>query len=283
MNPKASRMSAFTAIGRPLDPSWATNRAVLWLLPVLALLGAFLAWRDGLEGFDMIAAAFRTALLGFGAWAVARELAPDDQPAAFFAMAIALTTLINVPQPGLLLLFLALFLARVMNRSTGLALKPADAIMVLLLATLTSWSHASPMPLAVTALAFAWSAFLPEGPGWQKWAALAALLVSGLAWMNFGPGLGSGTRLSTHGLLLPGVFAAGFVITLLGTRELRSVGDLDGLPLSPRRVRAGMWVVLLLASANLAHGSPLAGKGVALWSVLGGVALGRGFLMLRKR
>jgi hypothetical protein len=81
--------------------------------------------------------------------------------------------------------------------------------------------------------------------------------------------------LSRHGLLLPGLFAAAFLITIGFTRQLTSVGDLDGTPLNARRVRAGMWIVLLLAVANLGHGSPLAAKGVALWSVLGGVALGR--------
>ena len=73
-----SRLSALTSLGRPLDPAWSTNRAVLWLLPALAILGAGLAWRDGLDPASVAFAGFRTALLGFGAWAVARELAPDD-------------------------------------------------------------------------------------------------------------------------------------------------------------------------------------------------------------
>jgi hypothetical protein len=92
-----------------------------------------------------------------------------------------------------------------------------------------------------------------------------------------------GAPLSRHGVLLPGLFATGFLITVLFTRQLASVGDHDGEPLVPGRVRAGMWIVLLLAGSNLAHGSPLAAKGVALWSVLGGVALGRLVQVFRKR
>jgi hypothetical protein len=278
-----SRLSALTSLGRPLDPAWPTNRAVLWLLPALAILGAGLAWRDGLDPASVAFAGFRTALLGFGAWAVARELAPDDQPGAFFAMAIALTTLINVPQPGFGLLFLALFLARLMNRSTGLTLKPTDAVLVLGFAGLTSWLQNSPAPLAVTAVAFASSAWLPGGPRWQVWPAGLALLATVAAWLTWGPGVGSGAPLSRHGILLPGLFAAGFLITILFTRRLTSVGDLDGKPLDPRRVRAGMWIVLLLAGISLAHGSPLAAKSVALWSVLGGVALGRLVQAFRQR
>ena len=282
MNSK-SRLSAVTSIGRPLDPSWPTNRAVLWLMPLLALLGAGLAWSDGLDAMLIAVAAFRTALLGFGAWAVARELAPDDQLGAFFAMAIALTTLINVPLPGFGLLFLALFLARVMNRSTGLSPKPSDAALVLGLAALVSYLQKSPAPLTVTAVAFAWSAWLPGGPRWQIWPAGLAILAAVGAALAWGPGVGSGAPLSRHGMFLPGLFAAGFVVAILLTRRLSSVGDLDGKPLDPRRVRAGMWIVLLLASASLAHGSPLAAKSVALWSVLGGVALGRVALAFRRR
>jgi hypothetical protein len=252
-------------------------------MPLLAALGAYLAWRDGLDGLGMVVAALRAALLGFGAWAVARELAPDDQLGAFLAMAIALTTLINVPQPGFPLLFLALFLARVMNRSTGLTLKPTDAAGVLLLAGLTAWSSDSPAPLAVTALAFGWSAFLPGGPRWQLWPAGLALAAAIAAALALGPGVGSGAPLSRHGWMLPGFFAMAFLITILATRHLVSVGDHDGEPLVPKRVRAGMWVVLSLAGVNLAHGSPLAAKGVALWSILGGVALGRLVQVLRKR
>ena len=277
-----SRLSTVTSLGRPLDPAWPTNRAVLWLMPLLAVLGAGLAWRDGLDGPAMAMAAFRAALLGFGAWAVARELAPDDQPAAFFAMAIALTTLINVPQPGFPLLFLALFLARVVNRSTGLTLKPTDAAGVLVLAGMTAWSLGSPAPLVVTALAFGWSAFLPGGPRWQLWPAGLAFAAAVAATLHLGPGVGSGAPLSRHGLMLPGLFATAFLITILVTRRLTSVGDHDGELLVPNRVRAGMWVVLLLAGANLAQGSPLAAKGVALWSVLGGVALGRLLQAFRK-
>jgi len=59
------------------------------------------------------------------------------------------------------------------------------------------------------------------------------------------------------------------------TKRIAAPGDCDDQPLSPRRVHAGMWVVLLLATVSLAHGSPNAADAVALWSVLGGVALGR--------
>ena len=263
------------ALGRPLDLGWRTNRAVLWLMPVLAAAGGGLAWWNGLDGAGMALAAFRAALLGFGAWAVGRELAPDDQWAAFLAMGIALTTLINVPEPGFGLLFLALFLARLLNRSTGLDPTPIDAAGVLALAGYVSWNASTPWPLLLCALTFAWSAFRLGGPRWLAWPGMIALLGAGAALVWIGPGIGTGAPLSRHGVILPAVFGLGFLATLIATRAVEAPGDHDGRPLAASRVRAGMWVVLGLAVSNLAQGSPQASAGVALWSVLGGVALGR--------
>lgn len=269
------RIYEITAIGRPLDPRWRTNRAVLYLLPLLALAGGTMAWLDGASAANIVITGVRTALLGFAAWAVARELAPDDQAAAFIAMGIALTTLINVPEPGFLLLFLALVLTRVLNRSTGVDLKKTDAIAVLGLGAFTAWDHGSPAPLVVTALTFAWASRLSDSARWQRWAAGIALVGAVLVGAVFGPGIGSGEALSRHGMLVPAIFGVAFLITILATRRVVSVGDRDDLPLSAQRVRAAMWIALLLATANLVHGSPLAANGVALWSVLGGVALGK--------
>ncbi|MEE4175816.1 MAG: hypothetical protein V2I57_16345 [Xanthomonadales bacterium] len=263
------------ALGRPLDPSWRTNRAVLWLMPALAVVGAGLAWWNGLDGAAVAVAALRASLLGFGAWAVGRELAPDDQWAAFLAMGIALTTLLNVPEPGFGLLFLALFLARVLNRSTGLDPTPVDAAGVLALAGYVSWSGATPWPLFFCAVTFAWSAFRLGGPRWLAWPGMIALLGAGAALAWLGPGIGTGEPLSRHGVILPAIFGLGFLVALITTREVVSPGDHDDRPLAPPRVRAGMWIALGLAVSSLAQGSPQASAGVALWSVLGGVAVGR--------
>jgi len=273
------RIYDLTALGRPVDPAWPTNRLLLYLLPLLALFGTALAWNDGGGPGAVALGAFRGALLGFGAWAVARELAPDDQPAAFIAVALAMTTLLNVPEPGFLLLFLAMTLARVLNRSTGVDLKKTDALAVLGLAGGTAWSLGSPWPMTLTAVAFFWTfSFYAGGEKRQNWLLLpcgVALVAATALVVILGPGIG-GEPLSRHGVLLPGLFGLGFLVVLLATRRVRALGDIDQQPLTPSRVRAGMAIALALAVANLVQGSPLAAEGVALWSVLGGVALGRG-------
>ena len=166
-------------------------------------------------------------------------------------------------------------LARVLNRSTGLDLKVTDAIAVIGLAGSTAWDSGSPWPLAISALAFAWASRFPMQIGWLLWPALVCLagaLIGGFFW---GPALGTGGALSRHALAIPALFGLTFIITIVLTRAVLALGDCDEKPLQAGRVRAGMWIALLLAAANLAQGSPDAAKGVALWAVLGGVGVSR--------
>lgn len=116
----------FTSIGRPIDPAYASNRAVLWLMPVGAVLFAALRWYASGADAGLGSAAITGLLLVFGAWALARELAPDDNPAAFLATAIAFVAAAFVGSGSLLLVFVALFLVRIVNRSTGLAPSPVS-------------------------------------------------------------------------------------------------------------------------------------------------------------
>ena len=71
-----------TSIGRPLDRSFATNRAVSLLMPVGAVAAVGLALFQGETGFSLLGAAVTGAVLLFGAWALARELAPTNAPAS---------------------------------------------------------------------------------------------------------------------------------------------------------------------------------------------------------
>ena len=114
------RIYQYTSIGRPLDPSFPSNKAVLILLPAAALLGAVFGWFNGGEGLDILETALRFALVLFGSWALARELAPDDPVVAFISVFAALLAAMLVDTFGLLVVFGTLGLVRIVNRSTGL-------------------------------------------------------------------------------------------------------------------------------------------------------------------
>jgi hypothetical protein len=115
----------FSGVARPVDPAYPTNKAVLLFAPVAFLLGAILAYFDGSAFGQIMLAGCNAALLLFLTWALTRELSPDDNPAAFVAVGLALATWPRVGEQSILTLAVVLTAARVINRSTG---KPATIV-----------------------------------------------------------------------------------------------------------------------------------------------------------
>ena len=155
------RIYRITSIGRPVDPAFPTNRAVLWLLPVAALVAGLAAYLGGAAAGASVSAALRGSAVLFGAWALGRELAPDDNPAAFVAVALAFGLFLVLPPPDLLLLFTTLLLVRIVNRSVGPPAKLTDAVAVTGMVALALHGGAHAAFAAVAALAFVLDALLP--------------------------------------------------------------------------------------------------------------------------
>jgi hypothetical protein len=216
----------------------------------------------------------------FGTWALARELAPDDQRAAFVAMAFGFATSLLVVGASLSLLFAALFLARIVNRTVGSPATVVDAIAVLALVGWAAVSTRSPDLWLAAALAFALDAHL-SGGRLRPWAFAAACLVLMVGQLAYPLTIGTARAEIVAGAGSPGMagivwplpVAAVFIATILRTRSLDSVADATGAPLSVLRVRAGMIVVLLFTARSLLHGDEGVARSVLLWSVLGGVTL----------
>lgn len=125
--PALSGIYCFTSIGRPVDPAYRTNRVLLIVLPLAGLLSAGVASVQDI-GSGPLSAAFSGMLTAFAAWALTRELAPDDNGAAFVALALAWLLNVAFGARLVLLLFVALLLVRMVNRSTGLPLRLLDTL-----------------------------------------------------------------------------------------------------------------------------------------------------------
>ena len=265
---KYERLYQRTAIARPLDPAYPTNRAVLILLPVAALAGAVWALASGAGG--AVSMALIAAAVAFGTWALARELAPDDNPAAFVAMALGLGSMGLWPKPSLALLFSTLMLVRIVNRTTGLTARVVDVVLVFGLVAWTAWSTASPLVLVVAALAFGFDAILAEPARRHAWAAAVAL-AGALA-------LGLSTGLTTSELGGTAAWAVAVVVVLylwliVSTRRIDAPCDVTGEPNRPERIKAGMLVALLVAGQALVHGNGGIAMAAPLWATMAAVAV----------
>lgn len=268
------RIYRFTSIGRPLDPRVATNRAVLILLPVAAVAGVVWSqlgngggWSEGLRmGF-----VFPLAL--FGAWALGRELLPDDPAAAFASLALALVACLVSSSPGLLTLFATLALVRVVNRSTGLPARVPDSIIVLVLVIWTVYHTASPWFGAVGAFAFLLDATLKKPVKRHVPFALICLgamvvytVDHDVEWLDITAPHRLPEWLGVLALVL-------FSLNLVLLRKVHSRGDVGDARLDVERVKGGMAVAVLATLQGLDTMPDVA----LLAATIGGLCLGIAF------
>jgi hypothetical protein len=273
MNPEHERVYTITSIGRPLDPAYPTNRAVLGLLPLAAVVAGGFAAGGGVGIAGVLGRAAGGALAAFGSWALAREIAPDDEiTGAFGAMALGFTTYL-VFEAALVPVFAALFFARLVARTTGLAATGPDSLVVTAIALFAAWSAGSPWPAAAGAAAFSLDAVLAPGLA-RQWlfaglcaAGAVALTSAGLApdIVPVQPDLVPRTAAT--------IIVVGAIALIAGTRNVGALCDATDEPLSVTRVRAGQLVTLLTALAWAAAGSAGIEAGALVWATLAAVTL----------
>jgi hypothetical protein len=273
MNPEHERVYTITSIGRPLDPAYPTNRAVLGLLPLAAVVAGGFAAGSGVGIAGVLGRAAGGALAAFGSWALAREIAPDDEiTGAFGAMALGFTTYL-VFEAALVPVFAALFFARLVARTTGLAATGPDSLVVTAIALFAAWSAGSPWPAAAGAAAFSLDAVLAPGLA-RQWlfaglcaAGAVALTSAGLApdIVPVQPDLVPRTAAT--------IIVVGAIALIAGTRNVAALCDATDEPLSVTRVRAGQLVTLLTALAWAAAGSAGIEAGALVWATLAAVTL----------
>jgi len=241
------RIYQYTSIGRPLDPSFPSNKAVLILLPAAALLGSVFGWFNGGEGLDILETALRFALVLFGSWALARELAPDDPVVAFISVFAALLAAMLVDTFGLLVVFGTLGLVRIVNRTTGLQATRIDSLAVMVLAIGVMYATDSPFFGAVAGLAFILDGTLRE-PLRRQW--IFGLLCIGASVVYMVDHDFTLSQIKAPATLFEWISLLFLLIFALDTillKKVRSRGDVGRETLDVSRVRGGMAVGFLAA------------------------------------
>lgn len=266
------RLSDVTAIGRAVDPRYPSNVAIA-ILALLATVGAA-AWRwlDGATLVDAAVWGISAGLSLFLGWALARELDPDHDLAAFVGVGLTLVSLPTLGLPQLLPLLWFLVVARVVNRIVGLPARPLDSLALLGLGLWLTWQQ-----------------------GW-----LYGLLTAGALFLDgwLAP------RLRRHLLLAPVVVVATVVVALLGSSppqggwdsallqwfyalsailfalstttltEVKSLCDETGEPVRLARVRAAQVLALVVALLLVSwRGEDGLVALLPLWAAMLGVAV----------
>ena len=267
------RIYQVTSIGRPLDPAWPSNRAVMFLMPAAALAGFAFALLGGMPVLAGLWVAAVFALAVFGTWALARELLPDDHVASFVSMGLGFMTALAYLTPGLLVLFTTLGLVRIVNRSTGLKARTSDSIVVTCLLVWTVYATESPWFGMVGAVAFFLDGVLVK-PQKKQW--LFSLLCFGCMvvyivdhdvdwWLVLVPDVLL-EWLAVLALLM-------FALSLFLLKKVHSRGDTDHVRLDVERVKAGMGIAILATLQGLEVMPQVA----LLVATIGGLCLGIAF------
>jgi len=267
------RIYRVTSIGRPIEPKYPTNKAILVLMVVAALIAGGVGLMQGVGGGASAIGALEAFLIVFACWALGREMAPDDNSAAFVGAVLAFIALWWWPSPSLLLLFTALALSRIVNRTTGLMARLGDSVIVTALVIWTMVSLQNPLAGVAAALAFLFDARLAD-PNRRQWlfAALCLTAVAVQVWLIGSDNLGV-TLLPDPQYVIAAITLLAFLVFSLSLRSVSSRGDVGGLVLSPSRVRGGMLVVWLLALQAGLRGPGAIEIVMPLLAVMAGVVL----------
>ncbi len=261
-----------SSVGRPVDPRYPSNKAVLLLMLAALLAGIAVGW---FEEQDLTAALLRGLALAatvFGSWALGRELDPDRNSTAFIASAVAVAAAFMLGTADLWTLMLAIPLTRIVNRTVGPAAKTSDLLAVLGLVAVAVFIDGRWSIGVAAVIAMALDASLPRGQV-DRWAyaVVGALIVAGFHVQR-------GIEVSVPEQLY--VVLAVVVLTtiaLMTMPKTESPCDLPTHTLVPKRITAGVALALaLFVLAQLETGGLAAtGVGAVLLALLPGRLLGR--------
>jgi hypothetical protein len=232
-----------STLGRPLDPSYRTNLIVLIITPILAIISGVYVFMSDSEFMTALQAAFWMALAVFEAWALAREIDPDNDWSAFVAVALIVIAMfvLNFPAFSIIALFVSTMALRLTNRIVGPPATRSDSVLVLILVLIAAFFDSWLIGL-IAAGGFLLDATMSE-PNRRHLAfaggAVAIVVVRGII------SLGTIGNLSTNYIIAMVVVGIFYILTILANRSATVGTDIQGYPVDIRRFRAAMILALI--------------------------------------
>lgn len=266
----------YSSIARPLEPKYPTNLAVLVLLPVIAIgLAGFEMFYRGTAVTEAVLTGASAAVAAFLAWALARELDPDRNQAAFVAMGLVVLAAGFALTPGLLVAASVLMSVRVVVRTVGPPARTSDLVLVLALAAAAAWLNGAWWVCLVAAAAFALDGLMDRRQRLTLAFAAGALAVAAMAALTTG---WSWTQTETllRGWMVAAIVAGGLFALMMATcPPVTSRCDASGDPLDRRRIQTGMALTLVAGCLSLLGGQQTLIASLPVWAAMAGVIEGR--------
>lgn len=239
-------------LARELDFRVASNRfAVFWTAVAFVVVSVAL----GINDRPWSEAAFDGLLSAIGvflAWAIGRELDPDHPATARWAGLLALLYVGVLGPPSLLASATVLVMGRILVRTTGLAPRGLDLVVLVIGGVLSAHTLAGATAALVLATALVVDLQMEDPAPTGPMAAAAVDILIGGAIVLFVADPQPWAQPTTTELLV----AAPLVLALYpGPRaRLRSVGDVTGAPLDVRRLAMARRLAIVAVPAAVLVG-----------------------------
>tara|TARA_R110002072_G_scaffold86455_4_gene195057 strand:+ start:286 stop:1128 length:843 start_codon:yes stop_codon:yes gene_type:complete len=266
----------YSSIARPLEPQYPTNLAVLILLPLIAIgLAVFSVVYYSAPTMEAVVTGLSGAMAAFLAWALARELDPDRNQAAFVAMGLAVLAIGFGFAPDLWVTASILMSIRVVVRTVGPPARLTDLALVIALAAAAAFLSGAWWVALVAAAAIAIDGWLDRcrpvvflSSGLALTIALAAIAVTG--WDM------SAMESLLRGWIVAALVVGGVAIAMMLTcPPVKSVCDATGDPLNRRRIQIGASLALAAGFLAMLGGQEALLGSLPIWAALAGVTEGR--------
>ena len=267
---------AKSSLGRPLDPAYKTNIAIMILtLLTGVVMGGVSLLQSGDFGLAIGAGLLYGAIV-FVAWVITREIDPDHDLSAFVSVALAFGAALWLMPSTIALWPLGLVIlgSRMLTRVVGVRATLIDSLILVAFIGLIAYSGYIAVALAATAFFFL-DAWLQE-PLRRQWAFGAlALVITFLVALITNQGM-SLVPVSMPYMLVIGVISLAFLLTILLKGQITTHSDFGNRPLSLSRVRVAMLMTLaigLVQAVTNSDGGVL--SMITLWASLAAVPLYR--------
>lgn len=266
-------MNHITNIGRPIDPRYPSNLAVVIFSGLVFVLFMVINLLDDVSFSDSLEAGFLVAGFAFLAWAVAREIDPDYNLTAYVAMVLAVGAYQIWGGTNLLGVALVMMGLRLVNRVIGLKPKITDNIIIALGAGVLSYQGHPILGVAIIS-AFSLNALLDDPDTPNGWIFSGLALVATLIGALLGESIERNFTLDTEWAIIAGVILALYLGVALTTQmTFTSTGDHRSMSLSRQRIIWARFLLLGIALVWLLWAGESAGTALALLFVvmIGGI------------
>ncbi len=275
------RIRVKTGLGRVLSLDHPSNRYVL-VATVLAGVGTLL-WRWWTGADDVFSWSVRIAGAVFLAWAIGREIDPDDTASAGLATLIVVPLTVLGP-PSLASAVAILLAGRIAVRTTGISPHLIDGVVLTagaayLGARPETWPALGAMILAVATDRYA----QPPGPDRTLWFSVTMIVaaVSTALWLADPPEWARPTI--AEWIVLGFAAVAGF-LAIINIRPVRSRTDFHDRTLSDSRLRFGRVLVLFTLVVGAVYlGGPVVPTLTPVWAAVAAVTAIHYYRLMQER